>query len=76
MSALVATPLWALPWRGGAAGAGPSQALEAHIFNVALCLLHSPQIPDEEDEADLTQEEMEALEEDMQNDFEIAEMIK
>lgn len=34
------------------------------------------QIPDEEEEAELTQEEMEALEEDMQGDFEIAEMIK
>lgn len=33
------------------------------------------QIPDDED-AELTQEEMEALEEDMQADFEVAEMIK
>lgn len=33
------------------------------------------QIPDDE-EAELTQEEMEALEEDMQSDFEVAEMIK
>jgi len=34
------------------------------------------QIPDEDEEEGLTQEEMEALEEDMQGDFEIAEMIK
>jgi hypothetical protein len=34
------------------------------------------QIPDEEEEEEFTQEEMEALEEDMQTDFEIAEMIK
>jgi hypothetical protein len=33
-------------------------------------------VPDEDEEADFTQEEMEALEEDMQADFEIAEMIK
>ena len=36
----------------------------------------APQIPDEEEEEDFTQEEMEALEEAMQSDFEIAEMIK
>ena len=33
-------------------------------------------MPDDEEEAELTQEEMEALEEDMQADFEVAEMIK
>lgn len=37
---------------------------------------HPSQVPDEDEEADFTQEEMEALEEDMQADFEIAEMIK
>lgn len=37
---------------------------------------NTTQIPDEEDEAEFTQEEMEALEEDMQGDFEVAEMIK
>lgn len=34
------------------------------------------QIPEEEEEEGLTAEEMEALEEDMQGDFEVAEMIK
>jgi nucleosome assembly protein 1-like 1 len=34
------------------------------------------QVPDEEEEAELSQEELEALQEDMQADFEVAEMIK
>lgn len=47
------------------------------MFSTAVPLPRSClQVPDEEEEAELTQEEMEALEEDMQADFEVAEMIK
>ena len=49
----------------------PSAAASCCLKSIVRCA----QIPEDED-AELTQEEMEALEEDMQSDFEVAEMIK
>lgn len=63
----------------------PSARLSSPLSPVPgppLPLSHCPvspptrQVPDEDEEAEFTQEELEALEEDMQSDFEIAEMIK
>ncbi|KAL4457364.1 hypothetical protein ABPG75_012229 [Micractinium tetrahymenae] len=60
----------------GAKASGKPQTKTEPVESFFRWFTEVPEIPDEEEEAELTQEEMEALEEDMQGDFEIAEMIK
>ena len=51
----------------------PYHASSTHSHRHLLC---TPQIPEDGEDEDFTPEEMEALENDMQDDFEVAEMIK
>ncbi|KAI3425788.1 hypothetical protein D9Q98_007763 [Chlorella vulgaris] len=60
----------------GAKGGGKIQTKTEVVPSFFRWFTEVPEVPDEDEEADFTQEEMEALEEDMQADFEIAEMIK
>ncbi|KAI7838698.1 hypothetical protein COHA_007497 [Chlorella ohadii] len=59
----------------GAKSSGKPQTKTEPIESFFRWFTEVPEIPEDED-AELTQEEMEALEEDMQSDFEVAEMIK
>lgn len=60
----------------GAKSSGKPQTKTEPVESFFRWFTEVPEVPDDEEEAELTQEEMEALEEDMQADFEVAEMIK
>lgn len=60
----------------GSKGSGKPQTKTEPVESFFRWFTEVPELPEEGEEEDLTQEEMEALEEDMQGDFEIAEMIK
>ncbi|PRW57921.1 Nucleosome chromatin assembly complex isoform B [Chlorella sorokiniana] len=60
----------------GAKSSGKPQTKTEPVESFFRWFTEVPEVPDEEEEAELSQEELEALQEDMQADFEVAEMIK